>query len=53
MLKELKGLHSSSIHVAHIYKLTQPENDRELSMLHAAFNSVAGIEDGSDTPQKQ
>jgi hypothetical protein len=50
----LRGLQSN--HVVYINKQVLPESkdntyQREFSMIQAAFNSVAGFDDGSDTPK--
>jgi hypothetical protein len=50
LARERKGLQSSDIHVAYINRKIQPDKDKEFTMLSAAFNSIAGFDDGSDTP---
>jgi hypothetical protein len=51
MKLELKCLQSSNIHAAYINRQIQPDKDIEFMMLGAAFNSIAGFYDGSDTPK--
>jgi Reverse transcriptase (RNA-dependent DNA polymerase) len=42
---------SSNIHVAYINRQIQPDKDKNFTMLSAAFNSIEGFDDGSDTPK--
>jgi hypothetical protein len=51
LARELKRLQSSNIHVAYINRQIQPDKDKEFIMLSAAFNSIAGFDDESDTPK--
>jgi Reverse transcriptase (RNA-dependent DNA polymerase) len=51
LARELKSLQSSNIHVAYINRQIKPDNENEFTMLSAAFNSIAGFDDGSDTPK--
>jgi hypothetical protein len=50
MTRELRGLHSI-LHIAYINNQVLPDHDKEYAMLYAAFTSVAGFDDGSDTPK--
>jgi hypothetical protein len=53
MSREAKNLQCN--HVAYITHLSTATKDqeyqREFAMIHAAFNSVSGFDDGSDTPK--
>jgi hypothetical protein len=51
LARELKGLQSRNIHVAEINRQIQPNKDKEFTMLSAAFNSIAGFDDGRDIPK--
>jgi hypothetical protein len=51
MTRELKGLQSSNINVAYIYRQITPDKDKAFTMLSAAFNTLAGFDDGSDMPK--
>jgi hypothetical protein len=45
--RELRGLQSNNIHIAYINKQVKSDvQDKEYMMLGAAFNSVAGFDDG-------
>jgi hypothetical protein len=45
----LRGL--QSIHVADVNRKVKPDNpDKEYAMLKQGFNTIAGFDDGSDTP---
>jgi hypothetical protein len=48
MTRKLRGL-QSNLHIAYINNQVLPDHDTEYAMLNAAFNSVAGFDDGSDT----
>jgi hypothetical protein len=49
---ELKGLQISNIHIAYINRQTKTDIlDKEYLMLGAAFNLVAGFDDGSGIPK--
>jgi hypothetical protein len=53
MSREVRNLQSN--HVAYIKHLLSETEDqvckREFAMIQAAFNSVSGFDDGSDTPK--
>jgi hypothetical protein len=49
LARELKSLQSRKSHVAYINRQIKPDKDNELTMLSAAFNSIAGFDDGIDT----
>jgi hypothetical protein len=51
LARALKGLQTSTIHVAYINRQIQPDKDTEITMISAAFNSIAGFDDGSNTPK--
>jgi hypothetical protein len=50
MTRDLRGI-QSSLHFAYINNQVLPDHDKQYAMLNAAFNSVAGLDDGSDTPK--
>jgi hypothetical protein len=50
MSRELRGL-QSNLHIAYINNQVFPDHDKEHALLNASFNSVAGFDDGSDTPK--
>jgi hypothetical protein len=50
MTRELRGL-QSNLHIAYINNRVLPDYDKEYAMINAAFNSVPGFDDGSDTPR--
>jgi Reverse transcriptase (RNA-dependent DNA polymerase) len=51
MTEEPKGQHSSNIHGPYINRKIQPDIEKEFTLLSPAFNSIAGFDDGSDTPK--
>jgi hypothetical protein len=50
MTRELQGF-QSNLHIAYINNQVLPDHEKEYAMLNAAFNSVAGFDNGSDTPK--
>jgi hypothetical protein len=50
MTRKLQGL-QSILHIACIKNQVLPDHDKEYAILNAAFNSIAGFDDGSDTPK--
>jgi hypothetical protein len=49
LAQELRGLQSGNIHVACFIRQIKPDKDKEFTMLSAAFSSIAGFDDRSDT----